>query len=86
MDISVKAGRVDILVRDETGMIYHLEEQRNLKEADLYRFATYHLLVFLPLYGKETGAVRSEMVESLIRFETELFKQERISSDVQQAD
>ncbi|MCP4396483.1 MAG: hypothetical protein GY801_04095 [bacterium] len=42
VDIAVKAGRVDVMARDETGAIYHLEEQRNLTLADLYRFASYH--------------------------------------------
>lgn len=44
VDIAVKAGRVDVLVRDDTGAIYHIEEQRNLKKADLYRFAAYYFL------------------------------------------
>ena len=30
------------MVRDETGALYHLEEQRNLRRADLFRFAAYH--------------------------------------------
>ncbi|QTA86558.1 hypothetical protein [Desulfonema magnum] len=43
-DISVKAGRVDVMLRDDTGAIYHVEEQRNLKKADMFRFAAYHFL------------------------------------------
>ncbi len=144
-DISVTSGRVDIMVRDEAGELYHIEEQRNLKQVDLYRFAAYHFmgakqwgpeitdiilasgsvytgekristgsgtysptvidfsqrdgrkrleeirglvredkfdnwleLVFLPLYGRETGEERSEIVEQVIRFETELFHGEKI--------
>lgn len=144
-DISVTSGRVDIMVRDETGDLYHIEEQRNLNQMDLYRFAAYHFmgakqwgpeitdiilasgtvytgekristgsgtysptvidfsqrdgrkrleeirrlvredkfdnwleLVFLPLYGRETGTERSEIVEQVIRFETELFQAEKI--------
>jgi len=36
-------------------------------------------LVFLPLYGKETGADRSDIVEQVIRFETELFHAKKLS-------
>ena len=44
VDINVKAGRVDVMVRDRTGALFHLEEQRNLKRSDLYRFAAYHFM------------------------------------------
>jgi hypothetical protein len=148
-DISVRAGRVDVMVRDEKGDIYHIEEQRNLQKSDLYRFAAYHFLaarkyglrltdivlasgnvyagektvvtssgryqptvvdfsrldgrkrleeirqavrdgafdnwlelVFLPLYGKETGAARSEIVEQVIRFETSLFHAQKLSAKI----
>lgn len=43
-DIQVRAGRVDVMARDETGALYHIEEQRNLRKADMYRFAAYHFL------------------------------------------
>lgn len=43
-EIAVKAGRVDLMARDETGALYHIEEQRNLQKADMYRFAAYHFL------------------------------------------
>lgn len=146
-DISVKAGRVDVMARDENDALYHIEEQRNLKKSDMYRFAAYHFmgagqwgrkvtdiilasgksytgkkeivtesgtykpividfserdgverfreireavgkgefenwleLVFLPLFGKETGNTRSEMIEELIRFETELHRAKKIPS------
>jgi len=145
-DISVRSGRVDLMVRDEQGRVFHLEEQRNLKKADMYRFAAYHFmaarelegevtdvilasgmvyfgektlvtpsgryaptvvdftrrdarkrmaeirqavkdetfdqwleLIFLPLYGPETGEERSEIAEQVIDFETELFQAEKIS-------
>ena len=145
-DISVKTGRVDVMVRDDRGDLYHIEEQRNLQKSDMYRFAIYHFtgakhsgphltdiilasgkvypgektvvtgsgrytptvidfslrdgrkrfseirkavddgtfdnfleLVFLPLYGKETGADRSDIVEQVIRFETELFHAKKLS-------
>ncbi len=42
VDISIRAGRVDVMLRTEDGKLYHLEEQRNLKKSDLYRFAAYH--------------------------------------------
>ena len=147
VEIAVKAGRVDIIVRDDRDEFYHIEEQRNLTKSDLYRFAGYHFpaakqwgkkitdiilasgvvyqgdktiktrsgeykpividfsqrngqkrldeirgavekgnfenwleLVFLPLYGKETGLERSQLVEQVIRFETELFHAEKISA------
>jgi hypothetical protein len=144
VDIAVKAGRVDVIVRDDTGAVYHIEEQRSLRKSDLYRFASYHFhgarqwpdmkdiilisgdvhagagvietgsgkyepllidftkkdgrkrlseirkaaadgtfdnwleLVFLPLYGKETGTARSKLVEEILHFETELYHAEKI--------
>ncbi|QTA86556.1 hypothetical protein [Desulfonema magnum] len=148
-DISVKAGRVDVMLRDDTGAIYHVEEQRNLKKTDIFRFAAYHFLgaeqwgvnltdiilasgevwagekgsravttksgkydpvvidfterdgrkrlgeireavsagtfenwlelVFLPLYGRETGEARSEIAEEVLRFENELYCEKKIS-------
>ncbi|MCP4351244.1 MAG: hypothetical protein GY795_37750 [Desulfobacterales bacterium] len=144
-DISVRTGRIDIMFRNEAGDLYHLEEQRNLRKADLYRFAAYHFLaahqwgtkitdiiltsgdvsigdrviktesgcyspiiidlserngvkrlgeireavqtgefenwlelVFLPLYGKEVGDLRSNITEQILRFESELYKTEKI--------
>ncbi len=149
VDIAVRAGRVDVMLRDEHGNIFHLEEQRNLLLSDLYRSAAYHFLgakqwganitdivlasgdvysgekivttrsgkyepividfsqrdgrkrlaeirrmveegnfdnwlelVFLPLCGRETGAARAEMVERVIRFETELFHAKRLSANI----
>jgi hypothetical protein len=146
-DISVKTGSVDVMARDETGALYHIEEQRNLCKSDMYRFAAYHFLgarqwgnqvidiilasgkvfsgekmiitgsgkytpmvidfsernglkrleeirnavragtfthwmelIFLPLYGKESGRDRSDLVEQVIRFETEMYHAEKISA------
>lgn len=146
-DITVRSGRVDVMIRDEAGALFHLEEQRNLRRADLFRFAAYHFfaaqqwgthitdiilasgdvsvsnpeiatnsgaynptlidfsgrngkerlteireaivreefenwieLVFLPLYGKETGPERSAFVEEVLRFESELYHTEKISA------
>ncbi len=147
-EIAVKAGRVDVMARDETGSLYHIEEQRNLEKADMYRFAAYHFLaakqwrrtkltdiilasgevyagekviatesgkyspavidftqkdgrkrlaeireavrkgetvsllelIFLPLYGKETGTARSGIAEEVIRFGTGLYRAEKISA------
>jgi len=42
VDILVKAGRVDIMIRNEEGALFHIEEQRNLSKADMYRFASYY--------------------------------------------
>jgi hypothetical protein len=145
-DISVKTGRVDVMVRDDRGDLYHIEEQRNLQKTDMYRFAAYHFmgatqwgphltdiilasgdvypgektvvtssgrytptvidfsirdvrkrfaeirkamdegtfdnfleLVFLPLYGKETGSDRSDIVEEVIRFEADLYHAKKLS-------
>ena len=147
VEITVTTGRVDVLARDDTGAVYHIEEQRNLTKADLYRFAAYHFLaakqwgtsltdiiltsgevysgdktittksgkytptvidftqrdglkrlaeirdavergafeqwielVFLPLYGTETGEARSRFVEQVLRFESELYRAERLSA------
>ncbi len=43
-EMSLRAGRVDVMVRDVAGALYHLEEQRDLRRVDLYRFAAYHFL------------------------------------------
>ena len=42
VDIKVKAGRVDLMVRDNAQKHYHVEEQRNLRKDDMYRFAAHH--------------------------------------------
>ncbi len=39
-DIKVQAGRVDIMVRNTTGGLFHIEEQRNLRKTHMYRFAS----------------------------------------------
>ncbi len=36
VDISVRVGRVDLIVRNEEGHLYHIEEQRNLRKTDMY--------------------------------------------------
>lgn len=144
VEIKVAAGRVDVMVRDDAGALYHLEEQRNLSKSDIYRFAAYHFLaakqwgaqitdiilasgevyagektimtnsgtyrpividftqrdgrkrlaeiraaiqagtftnwlelVFLPLYGKETGQARSEIVEQVLHLESDLYHAEQ---------
>jgi len=43
-DVTVTSGRVDLMMRDDSGAIYHLEEQRDLRRSDLYRFAAYHFM------------------------------------------
>ncbi|MCP4397667.1 MAG: hypothetical protein GY801_10260, partial [bacterium] len=145
VEITVTAGRVDVMVRDDTGALYHIEEQRNLQKSDMYRFAAYHFLaakqwgaglkdvilasgevysgkkslrtesgtytpividftqkdahkrlaeiqaaiqadsfdnflelVFLPLYGPETGNARSIIVEEVLHVESELFADGKI--------
>jgi len=44
VDIAVRAGRVDLMLRDDRNAVHHLEEQRDLGSSDLYRFAAYHFL------------------------------------------
>jgi len=142
-DIKVTAGRVDIMVRNEEGALFHIEEQRNLSKADMYRFASYYFqgakkwgdqltdiiiasgdvysgkktiaassgayhpividlserngwerldvirkavaendlsglseLVFIPLYGKAKGRLRSKLAVEVVQFEKELLKSE----------
>ncbi len=41
-DIAVRTGRVDLMLRDENEAYWHIEEQRNLRKEDMYRFAAYH--------------------------------------------
>jgi len=146
IDIKVQAGRLDLILRDEHNVCYHVEEQRNFRHSHLYRFAAYHFwaakrqgaalvdvilasgdvyagdkrletksgtytpivvdfserdgekrlkqirqavkaddfdqwmeLVFLPLYGRYPKERRADFVERVIRFEADLFHQERIS-------
>ncbi|CAN2039585.1 DUF4351 domain-containing protein [Candidatus Magnetomoraceae bacterium gMMP-15] len=45
VEITVKAERVDVIFKDELGAYYHLEEQRNMRRSDLFRFASYHFQV-----------------------------------------
>ena len=146
VEIAVKAGRLDVMIQDDTKAVYHIEEQRNMGKSDLYRFASYHFhaakqwkdlkdiilisgnvhpgtgiietgsgkyepiivdftkkdgtkrlleiqeavdsgtfdnwleLVFLPLYGKETGMERSKMAEKVLHFETDLYHAGKISA------
>ncbi len=42
IDIKVQAGRLDLMLRDEHNVCYHVEEQRNFRHDHLYRFAAYH--------------------------------------------
>ena len=41
----VKEERIDLLLKDEEGRFYHLEEERSVKRQDLYRFAAQHYLI-----------------------------------------
>jgi hypothetical protein len=42
VDIMISAGMVDIVMEDMNGNVFHIEEQRNMSEEDLCRFAVYH--------------------------------------------
>ncbi len=52
VDIKVQAGRIDLILRDENDVFYHIEEQRNLTRRDLYRFAAYHFLAARKLVSR----------------------------------
>ena len=41
-EISVSTGILDVIFEDTAGKAYHLEEQRDMTENDLYRFASQH--------------------------------------------
>ena len=43
--LQAKEERIDLLLRDEHGSYYHLEEERNLTHKDMFRFASQHFLV-----------------------------------------
>ncbi|KPA11519.1 hypothetical protein MHK_008259, partial [Candidatus Magnetomorum sp. HK-1] len=45
VEIAINTGVVDVIFEDENEKCYHLEEQRNMSESDLYRFATQHFSV-----------------------------------------
>ena len=45
-------------------------------------FEEYLELVFMPLYGKETGRARVELAENTIELQTELYHAKKISSRV----
>jgi hypothetical protein len=144
-EIAASAGIVDVIFEDAAGKAYHLEEQRDMTEDDLYRFASQHFsaarewkdsitdilltsgspyagrkeirtlsgtyapiivdftecdgpkrleeireaaekgdlsalpeLVFLPLYGKEKGENQARFVKKVVRFETALYRQEKM--------
>lgn len=50
------------------------------REVEAGTFSNWLELVFLPLYGKESGAGRGEIVEEVIRYESRLFQAEKISA------
>ena len=147
LELAVRSGRVDVMIENRKGDIFHLEEQRDLSKSDLYRFAGYHFLdaerfqkenkkftdiiiasgnvtgtkkivtesgvyepviidlsgrngrkvlreikkavkaggtdrllelIFVPLYGKEKGAERSDLALEVIAYERELLKAEKL--------
>ena len=45
VEIAVNTGVIDVIFEDENDKAYHLEEQRNMEESDLYRFASQHFSV-----------------------------------------
>ena len=49
------------------------------KAIDEGTFENYLELVFLPLYGKETGQLRVQLAEDTIRLQTELYRTQKIS-------
>jgi hypothetical protein len=136
---------MDVIFEDTAGKAYHIEEQRDMTEDELYRFASQHFsaarewkdsitdiiltsgtpyagrkeiqtssgnyapliidfterdgpkrleeireavekgdlsvlpeLVFLPLYGREKGEKQAQFVKKVVRFETDLYRQEKM--------
>ncbi|MBF0452801.1 MAG: hypothetical protein HQK75_19010 [Candidatus Magnetomorum sp.] len=45
VEISINTGVIDVIFEDENEKGYHLEEQRHMSDADLYRFAAQHFSV-----------------------------------------
>jgi len=45
VEIAINTGVIDVIFEDENEKAYHLEEQRDMSESDLYRFATQHFSV-----------------------------------------
>ncbi len=43
--LQVKEERIDILLKDENGNFFHIEEERNFSRNDIYRFAAQHFLI-----------------------------------------
>ncbi len=64
---------VDFSRKDGAGRLAEIREAAKKGEFD-----NWLELVFLPLYGKETGRGRCELVEQVIRFETELYRCELV--------
>ncbi len=76
--ITTKSGRYEPIIIDFTQRDgrRRLAEIREAIQAGT--FDKWLELVFLPLYGKETGIERSLMVEDMLRFETELYHADKI--------
>ncbi|ETR66271.1 MAG: hypothetical protein OMM_05729 [Candidatus Magnetoglobus multicellularis str. Araruama] len=45
VEIAIHTGIIDVLFEDEKEQCYHMEEQRNMIEEDLYRFGTQHFSI-----------------------------------------
>jgi hypothetical protein len=45
IQLPIKAERLDIIVLDASNNHYHIEEQRNMSKAHLYRFASTHFFI-----------------------------------------
>jgi hypothetical protein len=45
VEIALNTGIIDVIFEDENEKCYHLEEQRHMREPDLYRFASQHFSV-----------------------------------------
>ncbi len=80
--VATRSGKYAPIVIDfsrRDGQKRLAEIRRMVEEGD---FNNWLELVFLPLFGRETGTDRAEMVEQVIRFETELFHAKRLSSKI----
>ncbi|MBF0227815.1 MAG: hypothetical protein HQK76_20400 [Desulfobacterales bacterium] len=55
--LDVKEQRVDIFLKDENGICYQIEEERNMNYSDLYRFGAQHLLIAHQLNTDELKSI-----------------------------
>jgi hypothetical protein len=77
-NIKTKSGHyypkiIDLSLRDGNKRLHEIQEAVRKGE-----FKDWLELVFLPLYGKETGDKRSKFVKQILHFESELYKTNKL--------